>query len=282
MTPETPAPASDAAPAPAPARRLVRSRMVLEVDAPTHFVTAVAVAHGPTIEGERLRVALGGADVEVEELADGVGGRLHTFSTARGLLEIEYGATVVGSAPAAPVGALEAIEYLRPSRYCPADDMVGLARGEFAGLEPAQLLDAVPAWVHDRLEYRADASSPRGGALETIDRRAGVCRDFAHVVIGLLRALDVPARLVAVYAPGLEPMDFHAVVEVLVDDAWHVVDATRLAPRADMVRIATGRDAADTAFLTNTLSDIRLVSLEVDAQRADLSTEDPTARVALA
>jgi transglutaminase-like putative cysteine protease len=46
-------------------------------------------------------------------------------------------------------------------------------------------------------------------------------------------------------------MDFHAVVEAFVEGAWRVVDATCLAPRQSMVRIATGRDAADTAFLDN-------------------------------
>ncbi|RIU17761.1 transglutaminase, partial [Mycobacteroides abscessus] len=60
-----------------------------------------------------------------------------------------------------------------------------------------------------------------------------------------------PARLVAVYAPGCDPMDFHAVAEAVVDNRWRVVDATCLAPRQTMVRITTGRDAADTAFLDN-------------------------------
>ena len=76
----------------------------------------------------------------------------------------------------------------------------------------------------------------------------GVCRDFAHLAVGLARALGIPARLVAAYAPGLSPMDFHAVVEAHVEGAWHVVDPTHLAPRASLLRIATGRDAADTAF----------------------------------
>ena len=77
-----------------------------------------------------------------------------------------------------------------------------------------------------------------------------MCRDYAHLVLALLRARDVPARLVAVYAPGLSPMDFHAVVEAWVDGEWRLLDATGLAPRASMLRIATGRDAADTAFLS--------------------------------
>ena len=121
---------------------------------------------------------------------------------------------------------------------------------------------AVGDWVHDpRCDYRPDATSPTGGAIETLDAGAGVCRDFAHLTAALLRALDVPARLVSVYAPQLDPMDFHAVVEALVDGRWVVVDSTRLAPRAGLVRIATGRDAADTAFLTNTLADVELLAL---------------------
>jgi transglutaminase-like putative cysteine protease len=79
----------------------------------------------------------------------------------------------------------------------------------------------------------------------------GVCRDYAHLVVALLRAVKVPARLVSVYPPGLSPMDFHAVAEAFVEGQWRVVDATLLAPLQNLVRIATGRDAADTAFLDN-------------------------------
>jgi transglutaminase-like putative cysteine protease len=77
----------------------------------------------------------------------------------------------------------------------------------------------------------------------------GVCRDYAHVVIALLRAMDMPARYAA-FAPGLRPMDFHAVAEAYLDGSWYVIDATRLANRRSLVRIATGRDAADCAFLS--------------------------------
>src|SRR5438132_11090041 len=95
------------------------------------------------------------------------------------------------------------------------------------------------------------SSLPTVGAVEMMLCRRGGCLDYAHLVIALLRAVNVPARLVAVYAPGCYPMDFHAVAEAYVDGMWRVVDATCLAPRQTMVRIATGRDAADTAFLDN-------------------------------
>ena len=128
---------------------------------------------------------------------------------------------------------------------------------------------------HGRLDYLPEASSPTGGAVETLEAGAGVCRDYAHVTAALLRALDVPARMVSVYAPQLEPMDFHAVVEAYVDDRWFVVDATRLAPRAGLIRIATGRDATDTAFETNTLADVTLLRLNVWAAADEQFVERP-------
>jgi transglutaminase-like putative cysteine protease len=92
-----------------------------------------------------------------------------------------------------------------------------------------------------------------------------VCRDYAHVVIALLRAMDMPARYAACYAPGLRPMDFHAVAEAYLDGAWYVIDATRLANRSGLVRIATGRDAADCAFLSYYGGYVGLKRLRVDA-----------------
>ena len=127
------------------------------------------------------------------------------------------------------------------------------------------LLDAVSSWVGSQLSYVSGSSKPIDGAVDTYLSRQGVCRDYAHLVIALLRGLNVPARLVSVYAPGLSPMDFHAVAEAYVDGVWRVVDATCLAPRQTMVRISTGRDAADTAFLDNHRGAITLQECTVTA-----------------
>jgi len=258
--------------------------MTLQVDAPTEFVLAVSTARGVPLEWDALTLSIDGRAVEPHELDEDPGTRLQLFETGPGTLRIDYAAEVTGRAPAPEIAPLDPIVYLRPSRYVQSDTLTPFARETFPGLtgshhDGARLAREVSNWVHDRLVYAPESTSPTGGAIETLDSGRGVCRDFAHLTAALLRALDVPARLVSVYAPGLEPMDFHAVVEALVElegrQQWVVVDSTRLAPRRGMVRMATGRDATDTAFLTNTLSDIQLLRLEVDATSSEPFDDDP-------
>jgi len=149
------------------------------------------------------------------------------------------------------VGTEDLIRYTRPSRYCPSDRMGGLALSRFGGLPDARTqVEAIVRHVGEHLSYVVGAGSPADDAVDTYLAGEGVCRDFAHVCISLCRVIDIPARFVAVYAPGLSPMDFHAVFEAAIDGRWYVFDATGLAPRQSLSRIATGRDAADTAFLS--------------------------------
>jgi transglutaminase-like putative cysteine protease len=214
------------------------------------------------------------------ESTDEHGTRLHLFEAGAGILSVDYAATVVGCAAPAPVVERDLVRYLRPSRYVQSDALTDRARELFPGLGGLELLSAVEDWVHTNLVYDGYATSPTGGAVETLQSGAGVCRDFANVTAAFLRALDVPARLVSVYAPLLEPRDFHAVVEACVGDRWLVIDATRLAPRSGLVRIATGRDSADTAFVTNTLADVKLLTIDVRAE-GDVAPDDPSEPVEL-
>lgn len=262
-------------------RRVLHAELDAEVVDHTAFMLAISPAAGVPVEAERLSVTIDGAPVPTRELPDLHGTRLQLFETGPGELRIRFDATVTGRAAPAAVEPLDEITYLRPSRYVQSDALQPFARETFPGLTGADAVRTVTAWVHDRLRYEAASTSPTGGASETLESGAGVCRDFAHLTAALLRGLDVPARLVSVYAPELTPPDFHAVVEAFVDGRWVVADATRLAPRRGMVRMATGRDATDTALLTNTLADIRLTHLRVDASSdADL-VDDPDELVEL-
>lgn len=234
------------------------------------MILALAVADGPDRRDETVSLTVEGHEVPLTAVAGPHGTRLHHHpDVPEGRVEVHYAASVTpgGSAERQDVTErdLERFTYLRPSRYCQTDVLFPFALAQFGGLQRFELLDAVESWVHDSLTYVVGASRPTDGATDTFLSRAGVCRDYAHLVTALLRARDIPARLASVYAPGLSPMDFHAVVEAWVDGAWYVVDATRLAPRRAMVRIATGRDATDTAFMTVQRGDFRLSELTVTA-----------------
>jgi transglutaminase-like putative cysteine protease len=248
----------------------------LAVDAASaRLVLSVAAATpGVTIEEESLSITLDGQDLGHREIDDH-GSRLHLVDPGgAGPLEVRYTATVRGRAAPAPVDDLDLVRYLRPSRYCESDQLVAIARSEFRGLVGRDLVDAVSSWVGTRVSYVSGSSRPTDGAVATLLAGQGVCRDYAHLVVALLRACDLPARMVSVYAPGLQPMDFHAVAEAAVDGEWLALDATCLAPRRSMLRIATGRDAADTAFLTTIGCTIDLQVLEVVATTEDTLPQD--------
>lgn len=230
--------------------RRVSAQIQAQVTQPAEIVFSVAVAQGADVASETLSITVDGVEQPTSELLAPLGTRLHLVRAALGELRLEYSAEVTGKAVPLVGDDGERIIYLRPSRYAESDRIAAVARAEFDGLTGKGLLDAVSSWVGAQLAYVSGSSRPIDGAVDTYLARQGVCRDFAHLVVALLRSVNVPARLVSVYAPGLDPMDFHAVAEAWLDGSWNVVDATALAPRSTMLRIATGRDAADTAFMT--------------------------------
>jgi hypothetical protein len=247
--------------------REVGAELEVEVTKATKLVFQIAVAHQPGIDvSESLAIKLNGKRIEPREIVGMHDTRIHVVQADEGTVTLSYAATVVGQADPVQVSDIDLISYLRPSRYAEADKFFGFAATEFQQYGTTiTLLEKVSSWVGTRLSYVPGSSDPIDGAADTLLAGAGVCRDYAHLVIALLRALGVPARLVAVYAPGCQPMDFHAVTEAFVDGAWRVADATCLAPRQSMVRIATGRDAADTAFLDNHKGAITLQNMTVAA-----------------
>ncbi|WP_150461151.1 transglutaminase-like domain-containing protein [Nesterenkonia ebinurensis] len=266
-------------------QRSIRAHLDITVEDAADFVFIVSAAltgsAADRLVDETLTVSHSSVALEVSELQDLHGTRMHCVSAPTGQLTVDYRATVSGKTEPGPVDPADLVRYRRPSRYCQSDELAPTAHYEFQGLSGLAAIDAVESWVHSQLFYVPGSSDPTDGAVETLLAREGVCRDYAHLVIALLRALDVPARLAAVYAPGLSPMDFHAVVEAYAEGSWHVVDATRLAPRKSMVRIATGRDAADTAFMTSAEGKQTLNSIEVTAVAEQLPDENHAERVQL-
>jgi transglutaminase-like putative cysteine protease len=210
-----------------------------------------------------LQIAASGAVTETL-LVNGSPGDGQLITAGKGALVVSYRAAVpAGSAPPA-VTDEDRVIALRPSRYCPSDRLGGFAGTRFGGDgDTAGTVRAIAGWVHQHIAYQGGSSGPTTDAVDTLLSGAGVCRDFAHLTATLCRARNIPARVAAVYAPGLSPMDFHLVVETAIDGRWRVWDATRLAPRQSLMRIATGRDAADTAFATTLSGALTLTGTEI-------------------
>ena len=145
----------------------------------------------------------------------------------------------------------DVIPYLMPSRYCHSDQFLAFVSDQFPDLEGGALVLAMNTWINTNFTYDGSNSNVGTTATDSFQSLRGVCRDYAHVLITFARAAGIPARFASVYAPHVEPQDFHAVAEVYLDGDWHLIDATGMANAEQIVRICVGRDAADASFLTS-------------------------------
>jgi transglutaminase-like putative cysteine protease len=182
-----------------------------------------------------------------------------------GLLKVNYETTVDldhFSAPRdkifeMPVASLpgQVLPYIYPSRYCQSDRLHKLAVKEFGHLQHGyNRVQAIRDWVLNRVTFRSNSSTGITTAVDTLIEEVGVCRDFAHLMIALCRAVNIPARFVTGIDYGADPIlgptDFHAYVEVFLSGRWFIFDPSGVAIPMGFVRICTGRDAADSAFAT--------------------------------
>jgi transglutaminase-like putative cysteine protease len=150
-------------------------------------------------------------------------------------------------------------ELLGPSRYVPLDDAeVVAAAAELDGsLEPLAVCGAVVETVRARLGYQRGTTTVSTDAADALRIGAGVCQDFTHVALALLRARGIPARYVSGYLhpsstaqPGQAVAgQSHAWVEAWVGD-WVPFDPTNGGPVGERhVVVGRARDYADLAPL---------------------------------
>lgn len=182
-------------------------------------------------------------------------GAAKTLSVSyRATVDVEHAVVDAEDLSRVPVQELahDVVPFLFPSRYCESDRLGRFAARHFGHLAatPHACVTAIVDWVHDNVEYVRGATDAQTSAFDTVTQGAGVCRDFAHLAIAFCRALNIPARYFTGYAYRLEPPDFHACFEVYIGGRWVLFDATRLVPLNGIVRIATGRDAADASIAT--------------------------------
>ncbi len=182
-----------------------------------------------------------------------------------GHLHLRYDATVdllhhveqTASIAEVPVARLPTpvLGYLYPSRYCQSDRLLKLAGREFGQrVQGYDRVQGIRDWVRQHTVFAQNTSDSNTSAIDTLLATEGVCRDFAHLMIALCRAVNIPARFATGIDygadPQLGPTDFHAYVEAYLGDRWYLFDPSGTAIPMGFVRFGTGRDAADVAFAT--------------------------------
>jgi transglutaminase-like putative cysteine protease len=186
-------------------------------------------------------------------------------SAKPGPLRVAYNATVdlahffasPESISEIPVAQLPApvLSYIYPSRYCQSDRLHKFAMREFGQRwQGYGRVQGIRDWVLQRTTFTSNTSNSNTSAVDTLLESVGVCRDFAHLMIALCRAINIPARFTTGIDygadPALGPTDFHAYVEVYLGGRWYMFDPSGTAIPMGFVRFGTGRDAADVAFAT--------------------------------
>jgi transglutaminase-like putative cysteine protease len=145
------------------------------------------------------------------------------------------------------------LPYLYPSRYCQSDVLNAFAMQQFGSLwQGYARVQAICDWVTRHVAFVSGSTTGTTSAADTLQQRQGVCRDFAHLMIALCRALNIPARFTTGLDygadPALGPSDFHAYVEAFVGNRWYIFDPSGTAIPMGFVRLTSGRDAADSAY----------------------------------
>lgn len=249
---------------------MITLRLTLELDYDIadpgcDFVFNIHAAHTPRqhVVDEVLTLS---QDVPALVQTDSkTGNRYLRVRAMTGPLRLAYCATVELSHHVAEPGSIgevavaqlpqDVLGYIYPSRYCESDRLHRFAMQEFGQRwQGYSRVQGIRDWVLQRTTFASNVSNSNTSAIDTLLEAVGVCRDFAHLMIALCRAINIPARFTTGIDygadPALGPTDFHAYVEVYLGGRWYLFDPSGTAIPMGFVRFGTGRDAADVAFAT--------------------------------
>jgi transglutaminase-like putative cysteine protease len=234
-------------------------------DQPADFVFNIHAARTARQNVVAERLAFDPPVEHVLHSEPALGNRYMCLRAGPGPVSVRYEATVdidhhfesPGGLEEAPIARMPppVLAFIYPSRYCQSDRLHRFANREFGQMRPGYWrVLAIRDWVRNHTAFTPGSSNSSTSAMDTLVEQVGVCRDFAHLMIALCRALNIPARFVTGIDYGaaveLGLPDFHAYVEVYLGERWYAFDPTGITAPMGLVRIGTGRDAADVSFAT--------------------------------
>jgi transglutaminase-like putative cysteine protease len=140
-------------------------------------------------------------------------------------------------------------DYLQSSRFVElSPEAWKLALDATVGVEDVWLsVLAVMNFINGFLKYESNSTNVHTHMTEVVNSRRGVCQDFAHLMLGMCRALKIPARYISGYLATEAASATHAWVEVFIPGhGWRGLDPTHNRQLDETyVKLGHGRDYAD-------------------------------------
>ncbi len=145
-------------------------------------------------------------------------------------------------------------EYLVPTDYVPRNrQLAAQARRLAKGLDLREAVEAVCSWVHSEMEYVPGTTGVHTTAVDAWGERKGVCQDYAHLTLVMLRALKIPARYVSGYLhPSRDAVidetvegQSHAWIEAWTGAWWGYDPTNDVTINEQHVSVGIGRDYSD-------------------------------------
>lgn len=176
--------------------------------------------------------------------------------------------------------SLQLLDYRRPTRLVPLGAVLRPLEQEFyRGNAPlVETVLFINSWLHSNFEYVPGATAVTTPLESVIQMRKGVCQDFAHTMLSILRTAGIPARYVSGYIEPIDPTipnselvgaaASHAWIEVnLPGNRWWGLDPTNNQIAGDRhIKVASGRDYHDIAPFRGTFRGLLEQNLEVTVQ----------------
>jgi transglutaminase-like putative cysteine protease len=164
-------------------------------------------------------------------------------------------------------------DYLQSSEYIALDADLWRLALDIAGTasDTWQTAQHLMRWVHQSFTYAPRATTAYTLMSEALQRRTGVCQDYAHVLIALCRSLQIPALYVSGYfhTPGADAS--HAWVEVFLPGiGWRALDPTHGSqPDQRYIKVAVGRDYSDVPPTSGHYKGTQQRTMQVEVQISD-------------
>jgi transglutaminase-like putative cysteine protease len=168
-------------------------------------------------------------------------------------------------------------DFLQSSETVPLGEVLSPLKRRALG--PAstlgEVLHELNGWIHREFDYESGVTDISTPLAQVVKQRAGVCQDFAHLMLAILRTIGLPARYVSGYIEHFDPEKTdarligaaasHAWVEVFLPGGeWYGLDPTNNQPAGERhVVTAVGRDYHDVAPMRGTFKGIADQKLQV-------------------